>query len=122
MAPFTFSGLSNEDKRQCGRLTRNSCDLHWDEGDHPFETRHEIASIISQKESSFVTKGLEKSIVLSQFLNTKVTNVEEFGCPRIATIVCVTTRSTLHQDENSGTLVKACRIATWLHRREYTNI
>lgn len=122
-APCPFKDLSNDDKRRCKWLSRNICDLRWDEGDHSFETQSEIAAIIRNKATSFITKGLEKSKVLSRFLKIDVTNAENLGCPRLSTITVPTPKScTFHRDDNNCTLVKAFRLTTWLRRRECTSI
>lgn len=120
--PYPFKKLSDDDKRQCRWISHNICDLRWDDGERPYSTRREIFDLILGKASTFFTKGLEKSVELSAILGVTVTNIEDFGCPKLSELEDVELSGTFHFKTIHCALRKAKKISKWMFQRESEKI
>ena len=69
-------------------LSKNLHFLNWEDGYIEYEELFVIMSFIALNYNRVYVKGLQKKNVLSKFISeSKVINLEDYGCPKLATLI-----------------------------------
>ena len=85
LPPVQFNNLSKEEKKAYNWVSKFLHGLRWDEGEYPYSYLDQIFDSIrlSNPNSHLFAKGTQKSVLLAEYLKLPVTNLEDFGCPKI---------------------------------------
>ena len=85
LPPRDSSTLKPDEIKSFNWLTNNLHGIDWSIGSYPYIYLPQILQSVCLRNprAKFFAKGLEKSKVLSEFLNQPVTNLDDLGCPKI---------------------------------------
>ena len=85
LPPVNFSSLPKSEQKAYNWLTNYLHGLHWDSGDYLYLNLNQIIQsfVLRNPNAVFYAKGKEKADFLSNYLDRKVVNLDDLGCPRV---------------------------------------
>ena len=81
--PVNFNSLPKSEHKAYNWLTNYFYGLHWDSGDDLYLKLNQIIQsfVLRNLNAIFYAKGKEKADFLSKYLDRKVVNLDDLGCP-----------------------------------------
>ena len=85
LPPVSFNSLPKLEQKAYSWLTNYLHGLHWDRGDYLYLNLNQIIQsvVLRNPEATFYAKGKEKADFLAQYLDRRVQNLDDLGCPRV---------------------------------------
>ena len=90
LPPINFNFLPKSEQKAYNWLTNYLHGLHWDSGDYLYLNSNQIIQsfVLRNPNAIFYAKGKEKADFLSKYLDRKVVNLDDLGCPRVEQEFC----------------------------------
>ena len=87
LPPVSFNSLPKLEQKAYSWLTNYLHGLHWDSGDYLYLNLNQIIQnvVLRNPGATFYAKGKEKADYLDQYLDRRVENLDDLGCPRVET-------------------------------------
>ena len=85
LPPVDFQSLPKSEQKAFNWLTDYSHGLHWDRGNYLYLNLNQIIQkfVLRNPNAIFYAKRKEKAEFLSKYLDRKVVNLDDLGCPRV---------------------------------------
>ena len=85
LPPINFNSLPKSEQKAYNWLTSYLHGLHWDSGDYLDLNLNQIIQrfVLRNPNAVFYAKRKEKADFLSKYLDRKVVNLDDLGCPRV---------------------------------------
>lgn len=122
-APYLFNTLETHVQKAFRWLTNNFHGLDWNSGDYPYERLQMFVDSIKLRypNSTFYSKGFEKTVFLSRLFGRDFIDLESMKCPRYNQLSATDTRctrnSSAHLDSDHCARKKVHKYANWLEKQ-----
>ena len=85
LPPVNFNILPKLEQKACNWLTNYLHGLHWENGDYLYLNLNQILQsfVLRNPGAVFYAKGKEKTEFLAKYLDRKIENLDDLGCPRV---------------------------------------
>ena len=85
LPPASFNSLPKSEQKAYNWLTNNLHGIHWESGDYLYLNHNQIIQsfVLRNPYAVIYAKRKEKSDLLATYLERKVENLDELGCPRV---------------------------------------
>ena len=72
---------------QSAWCTKHIHGINWNSGHEKYTELEKILKKLKAPETEFFAKGYEKCKILSEILETKVTNLDDYACPKVQNLI-----------------------------------
>ena len=72
---------------QSAWCTKHLHGINWNSGREKYTELEKILKKLKAPETEFFAKGYEKCKILSEILETKVTNLDDYACPKVQKLI-----------------------------------
>ena len=85
LPPVSFDSLTKLERKAYSWLTNYLHGLHWDSCDYLYLNLNQIIQsvVLRIPRATFYAKGKEKADFLAHYLDRRVENLDDLGCPRV---------------------------------------
>ena len=85
LPPVNFNILPKLEQKAYNWLTNYLHGLHWEKGDYLYINLNQILQsfVLRNPGAVFYAKGKEKTEFLAKYLDRKIENLDDLGCPRV---------------------------------------
>ena len=85
LPPVNFNLLPKLEQNAYNWLTNYLHGLHWKNGDYLYMNLNQILQsfLLRNPSAVFYAKGKEKTEFLAKYLDRKIENLDDLGCPRV---------------------------------------
>ena len=72
---------------QSAWCTKHLHEINWNSGHEKYTELEKILKKLKAPETEFFAKGYEKCKILSEILQTKLTNLDDYACPKVQNLI-----------------------------------